>query len=309
MKRFQTMTIAAGFAFMTGLSGCTATSVNAAQDFDEVLAKTASASARKVPYYSAEGYNVTKLGANQFDVSINGVQNTILLPPESEPMTLGKNPTEITSGKIYDKYVKSREKVVKYINGSKIIQDKDNVIQKIQAMPVYQVNIIDPTDPAIAYYESGAINVVFEHQSYTCEWMFVHELIHALCDITNSVDGNYTDYRFKRTEFTEAITDVITASLKPQISNGKSAYDVYYPAAYKYIDVVGEAEAINAYFYGYENLVKDIGSWAEFEFFVVSFGNAEFNEFAKTCMYTSLRKWEEKKWQEMEYYDEFDAVG
>ena len=93
--------------------------------------------------------------------------------------------------------------------------------------------------------------------------------------------------------FNEVLTDMITSTINPQIDkNIQSGYYLYYDLLYPYINLFGK-DAIDAYFYGYDNIYKQIEK-EEFEFFVILIEN--FGEESSDVYYNNLMyKWNAKK--------------
>lgn len=117
--------------------------------------------------------------------------------------------------------------------------------------------------------------------------MCVHEFIHAICYYTH--DLNIENEIYANSLFNETMTDIITAALNPNLKAGiKSSYSNYYNFVYPYINLFGET-AIEAYFYGYDEIYKQIGE-DEFNFFILVTNNLD-KEYAEVYYNNMIFKW------------------
>ena len=97
-------------------------------------------------------------------------------------------------------------------------------------------NQLDPNEYIPdAFYKDGAIWVFRTCTDSICEWMFTHELIHYLREITNNVEPEKLVYHGMILD--EVMTDIICSSLKPKLSVGESGYKQYYDVGYQYLNV------------------------------------------------------------------------
>lgn len=304
MKKLFTLITAVCMLIIATMTGCTvSTAQTGSIQYDEnIIQEAIQRQVDLIPIYTDPSllpinYEVHHLSGNIYNVTIGNevIQlETTGEAPTADGIDWKKNPEEVTIGNVWNTLKTAKEKVVSYISNSEIIQDKETAINKINQAPLYYIDPIDfnqlgQTDNIPdAFYKDGAIWVLRTSTDYICEWMFTHELIHYLREITNNVEPQKLAYRGMI--FDEAITDIICSSLKPSISVGESGYKRYYDVAYQYLNV-WKQNAIKAYFYGYQEIWSKTGK-DEFDVFVYTYHNMDISELAHDCTIFALSKWE-----------------
>lgn len=169
----------------------------------------------------------------------------------------------------------SKQKICDYINKSNVLKDKEYLKDRIQGTEFKGATYgADQTVGAYFSPEDGNIYINKNTQKEAiCEWMFVHELVHALDYYTHGCDVKSEKYTY--TKLDETITDLITESLDPKKpENGyMSGYRPYYEIVSPYINLMGE-KALNAYFYSYDEVEAELGA-EEFRLYVCIIENFE----------------------------------
>lgn len=169
-----------------------------------------------------------------------------------------------------------------YIANSTVLKDKETIMQELDKI---EVKIAEYDE--VAEYRDGTLYIGKDYVNVICEWMICHELMHALADITN---GGVENEPYAYYQFNEGLTDFITYTLNPQIPEGYvSGYSQYYYYISLYIGCF-EEKAIQAYFYGYDELWEKVGK-DEFDFFVFSFENMEKDKLGIVCINNFFNKW------------------
>lgn len=179
----------------------------------------------------------------------------------------------------------ARNKVINYINSSAILKDKEKLVEGINKISV-KVAVMDSiglTREEAIYIDKYALE---SYSDSLIEYALAHEYIHALAAITN---GGIDKEVYGRNKLNEAITDIITAKLYPEISETNSAYSDYYYYVLGYIACFKE-KSLEAYFYGYDDIWERVGK-DEFDFFVEMFANAPNNMYAFLCYNAFIIKW------------------
>ena len=209
----------------------------------------------------------------RFYIDVNGTNMIIENSNNKEEGAfVPKNIKEI-SMECWKTVISSKKKILKYIEDSTVLKDKQGIKKYIENLPVKYASYTG--DMETGAYFSDADSVVYVNENvkdYVCEWMIVHEYVHAISFYTHG--KIFKNEEFCYNMFNEIITDIITSSLNPKLSEEvMSGYAFMYYLVYPYINLVAE-EAINAYFYGYDNIYKKINN-DEFEFFVIVIENIE----------------------------------
>lgn len=202
----------------------------------------------------------------QFEITINGEKLLVELYEEKES-ELEVNPTSVSKLTQISKDIldSSKKLVNKFIESSNVLEDKEELIQYIDEINVKEATFDLPNVGACYDPNNDRILVNSENSDCFCEWMLVHELFHALSHKTHQLEGK--EQEFITSMFDETITDILTASLNPEITEGIiSGYSKYGKLVYRYIGIM-EEEAIKAYFYGYEPIYAKLDK-EELEFFV-----------------------------------------
>lgn len=221
-----------------------------------------------------------------YHIDLNGYELLVSLEePEYKEETNISNICECDST-VFEIVKKSKEIIINYIETSNILKDKEELKQYIINIPV---KMADLSIDAAAIHEaiSGNIFVNNHHREAVCEWMIVHELVHALCEKTN---GGIENERYPLNMFNEVLTDIITAGMEPKITSGiESSYSIYYNWVYLYLGCVG-IDGIEAYFYGYDEILKRIPE-AELDIFVQAFEQVEHSEDAIIVVCNCINDW------------------
>ncbi len=244
--------------------------------------------------YISEEYQVTKI---KFDP--NGMNNglyDIYINNEAEPYqyqggrlySTVKNLDNIHEQTTFVEFSKREEKIIqssrdlvcKFIQDSSVLTNKEWLIERIQTLPFYKYS--DSTHPEIisimkapgAHMISG-IYCYDKFSKYYCEYFFVHELFHHLRYLTSG--ESLTTTLYYATQFVEAMTDIMTQTMNPKFINDPnyvSGYADYYGPIYTYLSIF-EEEALNAYFYGYDEFFAQGGTTfkAEHNLFAVAIGS------------------------------------
>lgn len=212
-------------------------------------------------------FNVNRTSVNEFSVDVNGTEMIIRIPESQNKEYEPENKKSINN----DLIRQSKEKINSYIEKSKILKDKKDIMKYIESIEVKNATFSDDvTTGAYFSYKDNTLYINKENEQYICEWMIIHEYIHAISYFTHNCDINNERYAFNL--FNEVMTDLIASTLEPGLSDGIiSGYSDYYSIVYPYISLFGE-EVINAYFYGYENIFEKT-SEEEFDFFVIVIEN------------------------------------
>ena len=304
MKKLFTLITAVCMLIIATMTGCTvSTAQTGSIQYDEnIIQEAIQRQVDLIPIYTDPSllpinYQVEHISGRACNVTIGEEVVSVELPPDEtdlDSINWKDNPMEVTEGKVWETLKTAKSKVVAYINSSQIIKDKQTCIDKINQTPLYyidpiDINLLDPNEiMPDAFYKDDAIWVFRNSLDSICEWMFVHEMIHYLREITNNT-GKEPVYHGMILD--EVITDIICSSLKPKLINGiESGYAQYYDVGYKYLAIWKEA-AIEAYFYGYQKLWNITGK-DEFDMFVFFYHNMDCNELAHDCTIFTLSKWQ-----------------
>lgn len=204
----------------------------------------------------------------EFIVDVNGTEMIVQVPINETSSEHYSNPKSLSekSEKVVNE---SKELVFNYIDSSSILKDKDNIKNYINSLDIKEADfeeIFDDGAGACFYYKDNAIYINQKYSEMISEWMCVHEFIHAICYYTHNL--NIENETYANSIFNETMTDIITSALNPNLKAGiKSSYSNYYNFIYPYINLFGET-AIEAYFYGYDEIYKEIGE-DKFNFFIL----------------------------------------
>lgn len=253
------------------LAGCSET-----ENFDDSILNDAAEitsalgydNERENPFInSSRSFQVDKVSENEFHIDVNGTSMTVKLVDE-ENSSFDLTDIKDIESKYDTMYSASKELVYKYIEESSILLNKEEIKEYLAGLQLKEAVFTDNNDAAAYFsYEDSTVYINTDNSAYVCEWLLVHELIHAIAFCTHEKDIANEEYPYG--VFNEVLTDIITASLTPEIDSSiQSGYSAYYFLIYPYINLVGE-EAINAYFYGYEHIYEKINQ-DEFDFWVTT---------------------------------------
>ena len=206
-----------------------------------------------------------------FKVDVNGTIMNINAEDSADEKVVPTETFELSDTEY--KIIESSQKLVfKYINSSKILRNQKGIKNFIKTLPVKEAILENAVESNAAMFydikDNEAIFINKKDSNFLCEWMIVHEYIHAIAYYTHG--NSLGPYGFN--QFNEILTDLITSSLHPQIADGVlSAYADYFYLIYPYINLFN-VQAIDAFFYGYQNIYNLIPK-EEFDFFVVVIEN------------------------------------
>ena len=229
-------------------------------------------------------FSVLKDIEEVYHIDINGEELLIKIQDNTREGYIKTNAKEYNSEVIE----KARGKVIDYISNSNILKDKEELIEYINNVPFKAVDYQNEED-TIAEYDLKEDTVFINNNNLklVCEWMVVHELIHALCQRTNEGAQNL---RYPYATFNETLTDIITASMDPGIISGmQSGYTEYYQWIYLYLGCVG-VNGIEAYFYGYDKILTQIPE-EELDIFVESIEQIDSTENALVIVCNCINDW------------------
>ena len=234
------------------------------KNFDKQIIQTSNTMLEEWGLEEGRTFSVSLDRKDIYHIDINGEE--LLIKIEEDVNTF----IEKTNRKEYSSKVveMSKKKIINYINDSDILKDKEELVQYINNLTFKTADFpADGDSPPAEYdYKEDVIFINNSFKKYICEWMLVHELVHALCQKTN---GGIENERYPFDRFNEVLTDVITASMNPKIKDGiSSVYSQYYGWIYLYLGCVG-IDGIEAYFYGYDEILSKIPE-AELDIFVES---------------------------------------
>lgn len=183
---------------------------------------------------------------------------------------------------------KAKTKLINYIEASNILKGKEELINYINNMPIKIADFSGEDTGAAEYdYTKDIILINNLYLDSICEWMIVHELVHALCQKTN---GGIENERYPYAVFNEVLTDIITASMNPCLTDGMvSGYLSYYQWIYLYLGCVG-IDGIEAYFYGYDKILARIPE-EELDIFVESMEKIDSIEDAIVIVCNCINDW------------------
>lgn len=278
MKKFLSILL----AICVVISMCACTSKNV----DEKIIETSNVMLEEWEFEEGRTFSVVLDDQDIYHIDINGYELLVRLnePEETEESTIS-NITECDS-KVARIVKKSKEKVIDYIESSNVLKDKEELKEYINNIPV---KMADLSSNAAAVHE-GVSNTIFINmcdREAVCEWMIVHEHVHALAQKTN---GGVENERYLFNIFNEVLTDIITAGMKPKMISGiESSYSLYYDWVYLYLGCVG-IKGIEAYFYGYDEILSIIPE-AELDIFVEAFEQVEYSEEAIIVVCNCINHW------------------
>ena len=228
---------------------------------------------------------------NEYTVSDNlGEPCTIELGEEPDVSSPPEETKPIKNKSLLNTIKKSKELVFKYIKNSKILKDKDKIYDYIDSLTFEYFSLeyndffinLDFVDTVACYFKDHIyLNPV--NENLFCEWIFVHEMIHAITDFTHGFVADEYHY----TLFDECMTEIITYSLNPELIE-ESAYFEYIDYVVPYVGIFGE-KAIYAYFYNY-NPIYEVYPKDSFSLYVKSVENLYEDDFAYFMAVRSLGK-------------------
>lgn len=194
--------------------------------------------------------------------------------------------SEVKDKKLIKLIKSSRKKVTNYIATSIVLENKEELIEQVNALPVlYLDNREDfPSLPGDAMYYEGCLYIT--DSKGICEWMFCHEFVHYLRELTSGTT--------EPSMFDEGMTDVITASMKPATpSDFMSTYQALHPYLNYYLGIFQE-EGLHDFFYGYTEGkgVLSIATPTEHAAFICMLDHLEQEELFYYMMSSMLYQWD-----------------
>lgn len=286
MKKIITTRLLAVFFIITlFVCGC-GSNTTSTTTYDDTILQMAQEHIEQWRYIPDRIYSVAYDAETEiYTIDVNGVKQQVIFPSSADSNKIEAITGDRLSRKEQKILDSSKELIYSYVDESNILQNKDEIKNFISEIPAY---VIDMEYPAL--YFNGKLFFGINYIDVICEWIAVHELVHALADFTNNGIENE---RYAYNVFNEVMTDIITSSMNPKLAEGiQSGYINYYPEIYTYIGCF-EEEAIKAYFYGYSKIIETIGNEHELDFFVLSLENIYANELALICVNNSLSHWQE----------------
>lgn len=198
---------------------------------------------------------------------------------------------EVIQGRTFGAYVDKDGKTVVDINGTNLIVEVISAtngkgIEKsnVKDAPKQVLKVAERAKERLELYIDGS-KVLQEKD--VCEWMILHEMVHALSNRTN---GGKEKQRYPYNLFNEILTDIVTASMNPAVGYGaKSYYQFVSEPVYSYIGIFG-LDALRAYFYGYNSILAKIPE-AELDIFVATLDSVVSEE-ASVIMNNCLNDWQ-----------------
>lgn len=267
-------------------------------EYDQILLEFASMITSEIgfdrkmdnPFITGSRYFDVIKTEEGYRIDVNGVERRIQIPSHTYSTYEPKEISDVTE-KHQEVISQSKELVYQYIYSSKVLKDKDELKEYIDKIAFKEAYYTD--DENVGAYFSHEENTLYINKyasDAVCEWMIVHELVHAISYYTHDMEIEKETYAFDL--FNEVITDLVTATMKPKIvNNALSGYSLYYDLLSPYLNLFG-IESIEAYYYGYDSIYKKIGK-DEFDFFVLviqNYGAEDTEAFYNNLMY----KWYSK---------------
>lgn len=208
---------------------------------------------------------VENLGEKVFYLKIGNKQERFTFQLQKTELKEIKNVSDNIGNEIIKISNQALEKICQYINKAHILKEKNYLIEKIKNIKIKIADL-----DSCAEYRDGIIYI--SNKEEICEWIFVHEYVHALKEIIQQNMKQYdesADEIFNMSIFDEVITDLITASMGANFLDNtfKTNYMKYYDYVLEYIGLYGE-ESLKSYYYGYSNILSEVEK-VELELFVL----------------------------------------
>lgn len=197
-------------------------------------------------------YEVSSLGDNTYSVNVNGTKQTMKFHRNSTNTVVVPTETFKITSKSQKIVKESMELIVDFIQSSKILENKEEIIDFIKSLEIKSAYFEDEENTTVAYFYGDVKSIFIEksNEKLLCEWIIVHELIHAISYYTH---GQTMDYEYSYSLFNEVLTDLITFSINPKTLEGEyaSGYSMYYSYIFPYISIF-KIDSLKSYFYGYK---------------------------------------------------------
>lgn len=292
-RKFVAMTLAMVMILAT-LTGCTIRS-----SYDERIINSAGRAWENLGYASVENpfetgdkvFEVKKWSEGKFEVNLDGTRSIILnegkvQKGEYSPKSI--KPLDKREKRLYER---SKEKVAEYIESSEILENKEELKSFLDKVTIRMATYSE--DELVGAYYDNKTNTIFVNElseDQVCEWMFTHELIHALAYKTHGE----SEYTYMYTQFNEVMTDIITSSLDPELLEDElvvSGYIFQYWKIYPIVNIFQD-EALKGYWYGWEKFFIDEKlDKDEFDLYVLVVANYG-QENSEVYFNNLLLKWE-----------------
>ena len=258
-RKFVAMTLAM-VTILATLTGCTIRS-----SYDERIINSAQRAWENLGYASVENPFETgdrkfevkeEESEGKFEVNLDGTRSIILNEGKVQRGEYSPKSIKTLDNREKEIFRKSKEKVLDYIERSYILSNKDELRNYVEKVAV-KIATYGEDEPVGAYYENENntiyVNELSENQ--VCEWMFTHELLHALAYKTHGEK----EYTYMYTEFNEVMTDIITSSLEPELLEDELMISGYVPKYWLVYPVLSifQEDAIKAYWQGWERFFID----------------------------------------------------
>lgn len=255
------------------------------KNVDESLIETSNGILGTWTFEEGRTFSVVVDDNNIYHVDINGTEKLVEIEEKDIVENTKSNISECDL-EVMEIVKASKNKVVDYINNSKILKDKEALVEHINNVVVKMADF--SIDEAAEYdSELNSIFINNKNRADVCEWMIIHELVHALYTKTNEGVENS---KYQNTLFNEVLTDLITAEMEPEIIfEMESKYFSYYLWMYNYLGCV-DFDGIEAYFYGYDKVLERIPE-AELDVFVESLENENESEDAVVILTNCINDW------------------
>lgn len=292
-KMFVAMTLAM-VTILATLTGCKIRS-----SYDERIINSAEKAWENLGYASVENpyktgdriFEVKEKSEGKFEVNLDGTRSIILNEGkvqrgEYSPKSI--KPLDKREKRLYER---SKEKVAEYIESSEILENKEELKSFLDKVTIRMATYSE--DELVGAYYDNKTNTIFVNElseDQVCEWMFTHELIHALAYKTHGE----SEYTYMYTQFNEVMTDIITSSLDPELLEDELMISGYVPRYWLVYPVLSifQEEVIKAYWYGWEKFFIDEKlDKDEFDLYVLVVANYG-QENSEAYFNNLLLKWE-----------------
>ncbi len=172
----------------------------------------------------------------------------------------------------------SQYTVFKYIDYSNVFKNKESIKKFLSNITIKCSSFKE--EDRNSYYDSES-NTIYIRPTRLCKSTIINEYINAISYYTHG--RKLGEYRY--TKLNQIITNLIATGLSRESYH--LDYMAYSPLVYPYINLFGD-KAIEAYFYGYDDIYKAIPK-EEFDFWIAVVDN--FDEGVKEYYDDLMLKW------------------
>lgn len=293
-KMFVAMTLAM-VTILATLTGCTIRS-----SYDERIINSAEKTWENLGYASVENpfekgdrkFEIKEEESEgKFEVNLDGTRSIILNEGKVQRGEYSPKSIKPLDKREKSLYESSKEKVVEYIESSEILENKEEFKNFLDKVTIRMATYSE--DELVGAYYDNKTNTIFVNElseDQVCEWMFTHELIHALAYKTHGE----SEYTYMYTQFTEVMTDIITSSLDPELLEDELVISGYVPQYWLVYPIftIFQDEALKGYWYGWEKFFIDEKlDKDEFDLYVLVVANYG-QENSEAYFNNLLLKWE-----------------